>query len=97
MSARQRQVAEQLGRRVAALRLQRGWSRRRLARECGLSDVALGNIESGEGALLSSVVLIADAFGVPVPAMLTEPSCQACGDRPPAGYTCNQCSAGGEP
>ena len=44
---------------------------------------------------LGLLVCVAGALGCTVTDLLAEPSCGACMDAPPAGFTCNDCGAGG--
>lgn len=57
---------ESFGERVLAIRNERGWTRRELARRSGLHEVHLAKVEVGERKRVESETLIAlaQAFGV---------------------------------
>jgi len=62
----------QVGRRVRALRGQRGWSRRELSERCGLSERFLAQVETGRGNLsLKSLAEIAAALSTSPASLLT--------------------------
>ena len=65
-----------LGNRVKELRVSRGWRQVDLARKSGVSQRAVSNLERGgggrESATLTTVVNIADAFGLPVWQLLAD-------------------------
>jgi len=44
---------------------------------------------------LGSLVSLAEVLGCKVADLVHEPSCGTCHDAPPAGFTCNDCAAGG--
>jgi transcriptional regulator with XRE-family HTH domain len=66
-----------IGQRVKELREARGWSQEQLARRVGVNAKTIYNYESGaRGAKeppLSTVQALADAFGVTLEELLTEP------------------------
>lgn len=62
---------EQVGRRIAELRADRGVSQRRLAEAIGIDQSALSRIESGErGLAVEELVAIASFLGVDTSALL---------------------------
>ena len=64
---------EQVGRRIAELRAERGVSQRRLAAALGLDPSALSRIESGErGLAVGELVAAAEFLGVETDALLRD-------------------------
>lgn len=107
LSTINRNIADNLRR----LRLQRGWSVRRLADECAkrgasqLTEASLGNIERGQDPdakrkprdlSAGELVILTCLFGVSTGFLVSLPTCPTCSGQPPAGFTCNACGAGGE-
>lgn len=57
----------------------------------------LANHEGGRHQTIP-VDLVCEAarvLGVPVAALLSDTACSVCDDKPPRGFTCNACGAGG--
>ncbi len=55
----------EIGKRIIALREERGWTTNRLANQCGLSQSFLRSVELGEkGISVESLSLLCDALGV---------------------------------
>ena len=86
---------------VASIRRRReaaGLTRAELAAKAGVSPKHFSQLERGllpGYPSLGLLVCVARALGCKVTDLLAEPSCGACLDAPPAGYTCNDCGAGG--
>lgn len=60
-------MTETIGKRIAALREERGWSARQLARKSDLADVTVLSIEDGTGnPTMATLEKIAEALGVSV-------------------------------
>ena len=57
---------ESFGERVLAIRTERGWTRRELARRCGLHEVHLSKVETGERKRLEADTVIALAQALQV-------------------------------
>ena len=69
-----RQVLKDIGNRVRRLRAQRGMSRRVLAQSSGVSERYLATLEQGKANIsIVRLVEIANAMGLPVAELLTEP------------------------
>lgn len=83
------------GVRMKQARERHGWSQRELGRRSGITSVALGKIEAGGGITLDHAVTIAATLRAPLLSMLILWTCGQCLDSPPAGYTCQACSAHG--
>ncbi len=90
-----RTAAARFGQRVAARRSERGWSMRELCARAGLpaAPSVIKRLEDTGGVSLDIAARVARALGVSLDG-LTEP-CAACGDSPPAGFTCRACGADG--
>jgi DNA-binding XRE family transcriptional regulator len=72
----------QLGERIGAL-TGRTWTRK-----------AVLAAEKGDRVFTArEMVALAELFKVPIEALFRAPCCEACGDRPPSGFTCNDCGA----
>jgi transcriptional regulator with XRE-family HTH domain len=70
--------AQDWGQRIKALREQKGWSRRRLAREANLSPTSISLYERGlQTPRVSTLKSIADALGVPIHALVDTEQLQA--------------------
>ena len=88
---------------VASIRRRReaaGLTQADLAGKAGLSRGHISVLENGKTPgypSLGLLVCVAGALGCTVTDLLAEPSCGSCLDCPPAGYTCNDCGAGGAP
>lgn len=57
-------IAETVATQVVDLRMKRGWSQKRLAKESGLSVLSIHRIENKKNTSVSSLVAIAAAFDV---------------------------------
>lgn len=84
-----------LGGRIKRLRTGRGWSLRDLDRACGLSSSSLSKIEAGNDFTVSSAMVIAEAFGIPLTELLASPACDRCDGKPSAGFMCTDCGRTG--
>lgn len=62
--ATDRAVLGEVGARIEAARLQRNWTRRRLADETGVGVRTLARLESGQGATLVNVVRVLRGLGL---------------------------------
>ena len=81
--------------RIRARRGELDLSVQELADRVGVAHSTLSAIEHGHrGVTLPMLARIAAAFG-DEPWMLIPKPCPHCGDRPPAGFTCNTCQAVG--
>ena len=66
---------QEIGRRIKALREEKGWSQVQLVRLTGLSAVGISNYEAGKRrAPLEKLELIASALSVPLEALLKDPA-----------------------
>jgi len=55
----------EIGKRLSALREEKGWTTNRLANQCGLSQSFLRSVELGEkGISVENLALVCDALGV---------------------------------
>jgi transcriptional regulator with XRE-family HTH domain len=88
-----RTPAERFGRRVAAKRAERGWSMRDLCTRAGLAPApsAIKRLEDTGGVSLNTAARVARALGISLDGLLDP--CGQCGDKPPAGFTCQACGA----
>jgi len=71
-----------------------------LADKAGVSRKHFSELERGKLPGYPSLGLlgcVAGVLGCTVAELLREPSCGTCLDVPRAGFTCNECGAGGEP
>lgn len=67
------QIAVQIGRRIAELRQQRGWSQTQLAEAIRGSFQWVSQIEAGQNLTIHSLVKVANAFGVTLQDLLEAP------------------------
>ena len=88
-------VAVAFGARARALRLERPWTLDAMAARTGLTVSAICRVERGQNSTLATAEKIADAFGMPLPAMLAPDSCSNCYGAPGRGFTCQVCGAKG--
>lgn len=66
------------GKRITALREEKGWTTNRLANQCGLSQSFLRSVELGErGITVASLELVCDALGVTLYAFFNCPEAGA--------------------
>lgn len=66
-----------------------------VAVKAGITRTQLANIEAGRtDPSLSTFVALLRVLGLEAGKVLSEPSCEHCGDFPPVGYTCNRCGSG---
>ncbi|MHB9857654.1 helix-turn-helix domain-containing protein [Streptomyces sp. YIM S03343] len=98
-------VSRAVGANVAALRKARGISQRTLASETqrvgkpvGFSTIRRMEKAATPGAspvaiYVDDVVSLAAVLGVTVQHLITTPKCNACMDKPPAGFACRTCGA----
>ena len=98
-------VSRAVGANVAALRKTHGISQRTLAnltqhtgKPVGFSTIARMEKAATPGAqpvaiYVDDVASLATALGVTVQQLITTPNCNACMDRPPAGFACRACGA----
>lgn len=87
-----------IGARIRAARLDAGLTQADLAKAAGISRPQVANIEAGAtDTPLRVFVAMIRTLKLDATAALREPICNACGDQPPAGFTCNGCGAGGQP
>ena len=85
------------------LRKERSWKQDELAAKLGWAESVVSTAErsvSTTGRVrqfsIEDTVLIADVFGVPIDELLKPvPLCEQCGNKPPAGFTCNTCGRAG--
>lgn len=58
----------------------------------------IANLETGrrDHVSVDELVVLAKVFEIDPVVLLTDlpPACDGCGDKPPAGFTCNACGAG---
>jgi transcriptional regulator with XRE-family HTH domain len=88
--------AQRFGQRVLAERKRRGWSQLRTAEAAGMAHGdGVFRAERGDEIGLSIAVRIGRVLGVSLDGLVTPPACGQCEDRPPRGFTCNTCGAGG--
>lgn len=101
-------LEQEIGNRVARLRRHRELSQSELGRKIGAH---LGKKEwhrqtvydaerGGRAFVAAEMVALADVLGVPVEYLfgsdLADLPCDTCSDRPPNGFTCNECGAIGQ-
>jgi transcriptional regulator with XRE-family HTH domain len=81
-----------IGARIRAARINAGLTQADLAKAAGVSRPQVANIEAGvtDTPLRVFVAMVAALKLDPTNA-LREPTCDACGDQPPGGFTCNAC------
>jgi hypothetical protein len=97
-------VSRIIGGNIATLRAVRGWSQRTLAartqtgvgKPVGFSTIC--RMEKAHdpdtkpvAVCVDDLVTLAAVFDVRPEQLLAEPSCRACMDAPPRGFTCNAC------
>lgn len=86
-----------VGARLRGARMDAKMTQADLAKAAGVSRPQIANIEAGNtDTPLRVFVAIVRALKVDPAAVLREPTCRACGDLPPNGFTCNACGAGGD-
>lgn len=73
-------VIEAVGRRIAELRRDQGWTQQEAADRLGMEVQSLQRIERGTNLSIRRMVEIAACYGVPWPSLLAEPTTQ---DRKP--------------
>ena len=66
-------VIESVGRRIAELRQERGWTQEQTAEKLGVSLRHMKRLEAGHNLTLHSLVRIAVKLGVPTAALLQSP------------------------
>lgn len=81
-----------IGARIRAARLNAGLTQADIAKAAGISRPQVANIEAGatDTPLRVFVAMVA-ALKLDPTSVLREPTCTACGDQPPSGFTCNAC------
>jgi transcriptional regulator with XRE-family HTH domain len=80
------------GQRIKRRREALGWSARELARKAGISASTVVRTEHATGDVwMGMAIKIADALGVTLPELLTDPVCDRCDGHPPAGFICTVC------
>jgi len=75
-----------------------GLEQSELAVKSGITPKHFSEMERGKLPGYPSISLLAclaAALGCTVADLVAEPSCGTCLDYPPAGFTCNECGAGG--
>jgi len=106
--ARDLAVSRTAGRRLAELRKSHGLTRRALSQKLlaagyPMSETTITHAENGHpnghfrAMIVDDANALAAIFGVSVESFFAEPSCHACLDTPPQGYTCNVCHRGCNP
>lgn len=104
-------AAHNISRNVRRLRRARGWTQeeatQRFAQIAGIPAMTKAWWSAGERApetgrpkswTANEVATLAELFEVPVGDLFeAQPPCRACGDKPPAGFTCNTCGTAGVP
>lgn len=62
----------QVGDRIRAIRTDRGLTQEKLGERCGMDRIAMNRIENGhQAARLDTLIVIADALGVPLRALFS--------------------------
>ena len=100
-----RPVAVAVGINMRRYRTQRGWTQEELGKRMGerpdappWSRQAVSAAEKGKRAFaVDEVATLADVFRVAIIDLITPVECECCGDKPPAGMTCQVCGAAGAP
>lgn len=66
-------MVEALGRRIAEIRREKGWTQEEAAQRLGMEVQSLQRIERGTNLTIRTMVKIADGYGVPWRSLLDEP------------------------
>jgi hypothetical protein len=103
------QVSKDVARHVLDMRTRFGWTQHELAYQLAHTDVplarpAIAAIEASLGTnarvraiTVDELCALATALKTSPEVLLRGPDCRACGDSPPAGFTCNTCGGGAPP
>lgn len=82
-----------IARGIRRVRLERGWTLRKVARLLGCDQSRISRIENGERGTPDPEI-VARRLGVSVAYLLMP--CPLCGDKPPHGYRCLRCGTATE-
>jgi len=90
-------VRRMLAARLPEARRCAGLTQDEVAARTGIGVAVLHKMENGRRLpSLTEYVAICRALSIDAGLLVREPDCRACGDDPPAGFTCNTCGTGGD-